>query len=149
MTDSLKIKRRIQIFATGIVPLLVLWLFLSMASAYGLDVFKAFTTFEKRDASNYVVVTKVLGVAIASRPATQTELTTDDTASGIVRIAILSVSVVVAAVAFLMCFTSVVGRPKKLLFWFDRKLGSVQWSGHGATRNYARTEQRTGIYEKR
>lgn len=122
-------KRRMQILATGLLPLIALVAILGMASAHGLDILRVFTTIDKRDAANHVVVTKVFGVPVASRPATQRDLNREDSVAGIIKIVVLLVSAVITAVAFLMCFSSVTGRPRKLLVWFDAKLGSVQWSG--------------------
>lgn len=121
-------KRRMQILATGLLPLIALGAILGMASAYGLNLLTFFTNVERRDAANYVVVTKVLGLAVSSRPATEADLRKDDASMMAVKIAVLCVLVPVSIVAISMCFASITGRPRKMLQWFDQKLGSVQWS---------------------
>ena len=127
-TFTITPKRRAQIFATGLIPLLVLYFILAMASRFGLDLVSFFTHVEKRDAANYEVVTKVLGVPIKSRPATQEDIAKDDEAATIVKIVVLVGSSLIIAVSFLMCYASVTGRPTGALRWFDQKLGSVRWS---------------------
>jgi hypothetical protein len=122
-------KRRMQIFVTGLLPLISLCAILGMASAYEFDLVTVFTKVERRDAANYVIVTKVLGVPISSRPATKADLREDDVLITTVKIVVLCVSGAVVSMALAMCFVSITGRPKKILQWFDRKLGSVQWSG--------------------
>ncbi len=121
-------KRRAQIFGTGLAPLLVLGVILAMASQFGLDVVSLFTQVEKRDASNYVVVTKVLGIPVHSRPATQSDLIEEDSVMRVVKIAVLIGSFVVLSGSILMCYAAITGKPSGLLHWFDRKLGSVRTS---------------------
>jgi hypothetical protein len=121
-------KRRAQIFATGIAPLAVLCVILAMASQFGLDVFSFFTQVEKRDASNYVVVTKVFGLSVSSRPATAADLAEEDAVMRVVTIAVLVGSLVILSGSALMCYSAITGKPRRILVWFDQKLGSVRTS---------------------
>jgi hypothetical protein len=121
-------KRRMQILATGLLPLIALGAILGMASAYGMNLFTVFTTAERRDGANYVMVTKVFGLPVNSRPATQADLIRHDASMTAVKIAVLGVSGAVFIVAIAMCFASITGRPRTLLLWFHEKLGTVQWS---------------------
>ena len=117
-------KRRAQIFATGVAPLIVLCVILAMASQFGLDVFSFFTHVDKRDAANYVVVTKVFGVAVSSRPATAADLAEEDTVMRVVKIAVLAGSFVVLSGSILMCYAAITEKPRNILLWFDQKLGT-------------------------
>jgi hypothetical protein len=122
-------KRRMQIFATGLLPLISLCALLGMASAYGFDLFSAFTKVEHRDATNYVMVTKVFGLPVSTRPATPADLKEDDVLMTLIKIVVLCGSGVALGLALAMCFASITGQPRKMLEWFDRKLGSVRRSG--------------------
>jgi hypothetical protein len=119
-------KRRVQIFMTGVAPLLVLGIILAMAAQFGLDVVSLFTKVDKRDAANYVVVTKVFGVTVNSRPATQADLVEEDSVMRIVKIAVLVGSFIIISGSLLMCYASVTGKPPSVLSWCDRQLGSVR-----------------------
>ena len=119
-------KRRVQIFATGMAPLLVLCVILAMASQFGLNVVSLFTQVEKRDAAHYVVVTKVFGVPVSSRPATAADLAEEDTVMRGVKIVVLAGSFGVLCGSALMCYSAATGKPRNILAWFDQKLGSVR-----------------------
>lgn len=121
-------KRRLQIAATGLMPLVALCAILGMASAYGFNLITFFTKVERHDASNFIVVTKVLGMTVNSRPATKADLVEDDAKTVLMKSAVLCFSGLVLLLALSMCFAALVGRPLKVLVWFDQKLGSVQWS---------------------
>ena len=119
-------KRRAQIFATGLAPLVVLCVILAMASQFGLDVFSFLTQVEKRDAGNYVIVTKVFGVRVSSRAATTADLAEDDAVMRAEKIAVIAGSLVIVCGSVLMCYSAITGKPRRVLAWFDQKLGSVR-----------------------
>jgi hypothetical protein len=123
---DLSAKRRVQIFMTGIAPLMALCAILFMAAKFDLNIIDLFTKVEQRDAKNFVVVTKVFGVALSSRPATPADLAEEDAVMRTVKIAVLVGSAVVIGGSMLMCVSAATGRPQKALRWFDRKLGSAQ-----------------------
>jgi hypothetical protein len=122
MQPPLTAKRRLQIFATGITPLLVLAIILAMASKFGLDIVSLFAQVEKRDAANYVVETKVLGVVISSRPATAADLAEEDAIMRVVKVVVLVGSFAVITGSLVMCYTAIMQRPRSMLVWFDQKL---------------------------
>lgn len=119
-------KRRAKLFMTGLAPLLTLCVILAMAAQNGLDVVSLFAKVEKRDAANYVVVTKLFGVPVSSRPATQADLVEEDTVMRVVKIAVLVGSFIILSGSLLMCYASITGKPRSVLIWVDRKLGSVR-----------------------
>jgi hypothetical protein len=123
---SITTKRRLQIFMTALAPLLTLCVILAAAGHHGLDVVSLFTEVEKRDAANYVVVTKVFGLVVSSRPAAQADLMEEDAVMLVVKIAVLIGSTIILSGSLLMCYAAVMGKPRSFLQWCDRKLGSVR-----------------------
>lgn len=121
-------KRRARILATGAAPLLVLGVILTMAAQFGLDVFSFFAHVEQRDAAPYVVVTKIFGAPVASRPATAADLAGEDAVVRVAKLAVLAGSVLVLCGSILMCHVAITGKPRRVLVWFDQKLGSVRTS---------------------
>jgi hypothetical protein len=99
-----------------------------MASQFDLDLFSFFTQVEKRDASNYVVVTKVFGVPVSSRPATAADLAEEDAVMRVIKIAVLVGSLAILSGSVLMCYSAITGKPHRILAWFDQKLGTVRTS---------------------
>jgi len=126
LITEITFKRRVQIFLTGLAPLLTLVVILAMASRFGLDIVSLFTSVDKRDAANYVIVTKVLGVVVHSRPATAADLAGEDAVMHVVKIVVLVVSAVIFSGSLLMCYAALTGKPKSVLRWSSRQLGSVR-----------------------
>ena len=111
---------------TGLMPILVLCAILGMAAKCGFDVVDFFTTVEQRDARNYVVVTKVFGLPVHSRPATPSDLNKEEAIDTTMKVTLLGGSFLILGGSLLMCFSALTKRPRKALLWFDRKLGSAQ-----------------------
>src|SRR5262245_44096595 len=97
-------QRRVKIFAVGFAPIVVLVIILITAAQFGLNVLSFMTSVESRNARDYVVRTKILGITLAERPATQADITEEDKIVRVVKGVVLVAAIATVGGCLVMCY---------------------------------------------